>query len=144
MPSQSAKSSAAANSAAEKSARSRKPLTARESSKPAAKRRHTRDTLASAKERFDTFGVSRNQAVGALAATAVGIGVGLFITWLRQRDADQPSQVAFAHDEMLDRDNFDQTRSAGPAAMRDGDQDWDPVDQASDESFPASDPPSTY
>lgn len=33
-------------------------------------------------------------------------------------------------------------RSAGPEAMRDGDHlDWDRVDQAVDESFPASDPP---
>jgi hypothetical protein len=32
-------------------------------------------------------------------------------------------------------------RSAGPDAMRDPPEDWDKVDQASDESFPASDPP---
>ena len=34
-------------------------------------------------------------------------------------------------------------RSAGPEAMRDEPvRDWDEVDQAADESFPASDPPS--
>jgi hypothetical protein len=32
-------------------------------------------------------------------------------------------------------------RSAGPEAMRDPPRDWDEADQASDESFPASDPP---
>ena len=32
-------------------------------------------------------------------------------------------------------------RSAGPEAMRDPPKDWELVDQASDESFPASDPP---
>lgn len=32
-------------------------------------------------------------------------------------------------------------RSAGPEAMRDPPRDWDQADQASDESFPASDPP---
>jgi len=32
-------------------------------------------------------------------------------------------------------------RSAGPEAMRDPPPDWENVDQASDESFPASDPP---
>jgi hypothetical protein len=32
-------------------------------------------------------------------------------------------------------------RSAGPAAMRDPPADWERTDQASDESFPASDPP---
>lgn len=32
-------------------------------------------------------------------------------------------------------------RSAGPEGMRDGPRRWDETDQASDESFPASDPP---
>lgn len=32
-------------------------------------------------------------------------------------------------------------RPAGPSAMRDPPKDWGKVDEASDESFPASDPP---
>jgi hypothetical protein len=32
-------------------------------------------------------------------------------------------------------------RAAGPAAMRDKPRSWEPEDQASDESFPASDTP---
>ena len=37
----------------------------------------------------------------------------------------------------------DHVRSAGPEGMRDEPvRDWDEVDQAADESFPASDPPS--
>ncbi|HXJ02326.1 MAG TPA: hypothetical protein VNH44_13975 [Micropepsaceae bacterium] len=37
----------------------------------------------------------------------------------------------------------EQVRSAGPDAMRDEPlREWDEVDQAADESFPASDPPS--
>jgi hypothetical protein len=32
-------------------------------------------------------------------------------------------------------------RDAGPAAMQNPPKSWDEVDEASDESFPASDPP---
>lgn len=35
-------------------------------------------------------------------------------------------------------------RNAGPQGMRSDPPQWDKIDQASDESFPASDPPSTY
>ena len=36
-------------------------------------------------------------------------------------------------------------RDAGPEAMRDGQsRNWSSVDEASDQSFPASDPPSNY
>ena len=41
--------------------------------------------------------------------------------------------------------NFAKVRDAGPAAMKDGNKgEWSKVDQASDESFPASDPPANY
>ncbi len=35
-------------------------------------------------------------------------------------------------------------RPAGPEAMRNPPPKWDKVDQESDESFPASDPPANY
>ena len=40
--------------------------------------------------------------------------------------------------------NFAQVRDAGPQAMADSTPGWSKVDQRSDESFPASDPPATY
>ena len=50
--------------------------------------------------------------------------------------------AAFADDE-TDYENFDQTRHAGTTGMRDHPgEEWDEVDDISDASFPASDPPS--
>lgn len=55
--------------------------------------------------------------------------------------APESPSAAFANRE-TDPENFDQTRTAGPAGMRDAPrQDWDRIDEAADESFPASDPP---
>lgn len=54
------------------------------------------------------------------------------------------SQAAFAAGQ-ADPENFAQVRDAGPGAMRDpANRPWSKVDQQSDESFPASDPPGTY
>lgn len=53
------------------------------------------------------------------------------------------SPAAFAGDQKSGA-NFSKVRDAGPGAMADSPQTWSKVDQRSDESFPASDPPSTY
>lgn len=69
----------------------------------------------------------------------------LFWFTRRQRPGAPKSErhaAAFA-DKETEPEGFDQTRSAGPDAMRDETRrEWDRVDQAADESFPASDPPS--
>ncbi len=74
-----------------------------------------------------------------LAATGL-IGYGLYC-WLTDRPT--PRRAAFAPGEANVR-GFSQVRNAGPAAMASGSAQWDRVDQASDESFPASDAPATY
>jgi hypothetical protein len=53
------------------------------------------------------------------------------------------SPVAFANGEHTG-DNFAQVRSAGTEGMRSNPKAWDKTDHALDESFPASDPASTY
>ncbi|RJF86177.1 hypothetical protein D3876_17550 [Sphingomonas cavernae] len=75
-------------------------------------------------------------------------GIGLLAGWLfvRRRNADaQPLDghaAAFSPGE-TEPEAHAQVRNAGPAAMRDGaSRAWHEVDEASDESFPASDPPS--
>ncbi len=69
---------------------------------------------------------------------AAGYGLYKYIS------GEQRTHAAFARDERTG-DNFAQFRNAGPAATAGGKgEDWDATDESSDQSFPASDPPSTY
>lgn len=52
--------------------------------------------------------------------------------------------AAFRAGEPAPRGEGSAVRSAGPEAMRDPARNWDAVDEASDESFPASDPSAKY
>lgn len=75
-------------------------------------------------------------AIGALAAFAAA--------WAFDRSRSAGQAAAFdPRDRRLARDDKHRPiRSAGPEAMRDRTNlKWDKVDEASDESFPASDPP---
>jgi hypothetical protein len=84
--------------------------------------------------------------VASVLGAVVAVGAGLYATrnqWLPKADEwKNDFSAAFASDE-TDQENFDQTRPAGAEFMRDnpGD-DWGDVDDMSDASFPASDPPS--
>ncbi|MGL5836994.1 MAG: hypothetical protein ACRCY3_00670 [Sphingorhabdus sp.] len=88
------------------------------------------------------------QSRSSLPVLLLGAGIGVMLvmairSFFSSSDADAHA-AAFARGE-TDRENFDQTRSAGPEAMRSHEErNWDKVDQALDESFPASDPPATY
>ena len=88
--------------------------------------------------------MSRKGAVIATigAAAAAGITYLAARLWRRGGDSELSGRPALAgtgaHGAVGDSGA---ARSAGPDAMRDPPEDWDEVDQAADESFPASDPP---
>jgi hypothetical protein len=81
-------------------------------------------------------------AVGLLAGLA---GAGLLV-WkrLKHRDIHAQHPAAAFEGEGAHPKSPVHTRDAGPENIRDeSGEDWDALDQASDESFPSSDPPST-
>ncbi|WP_409643842.1 hypothetical protein [Sphingorhabdus sp.] len=85
-------------------------------------------------------------AVMSVVGVGVAVGAGLYATrhqWMPKAGAWKDDfSAAFADDE-TDYENFDQTRHAGAESMRDDQpDDWNDVDDMSDASFPASDPPS--
>ena len=80
--------------------------------------------------------------IAAGAAAIVGLGAALFVRRRRRLD-DEVDAPATARGKTAPGP-VGQTgggRSAGPDAMRDPPRQWGKVDQAGDESFPASDPP---
>lgn len=68
-------------------------------------------------------------------ATAAAYGLYHYVT----RDQKVRQRAAFADGEASG--GSVEVRNAGPEAMRSDPPQWDKVDEASDESFPASDPP---
>ena len=80
---------------------------------------------------------------GAGAALAAGLGY-LATTFWRSRFGERGAEGhaalsgSGAHGAV---GTSGAARSAGPDAMRDPPEEWSKVDEASDESFPASDPP---
>ena len=80
-------------------------------------------------------------AIAAGGAAAVGLAAALFSRrWWRRGDPEAP-----AHSDRPTTPGpagqSGAARPAGPEAMRDPPEQWEKVDEASDESFPASDPP---
>lgn len=81
--------------------------------------------------------------LAAGGAAIVAAGAAFFGSrWWRNRDQDAPAaalQRGKTPPGPLGQSGS--ARSAGPEAMRDPPKKWDAVDQSSDESYPASDPP---
>jgi hypothetical protein len=61
---------------------------------------------------------------------------------LRAHDAPAPIALRDAENAGEADRHYGQIRPAGPDCMRDPPPTWDKVDEASDQSFPCSDPPS--
>jgi hypothetical protein len=65
--------------------------------------------------------------------------------WFIALFGKKPKRVAFSMREAKATQYAKRpVRAAGPEAMRDPPKKWDEVDEASDQSFPASDPPARY
>lgn len=80
--------------------------------------------------------------MGLLQMAALGaVGYVVYRTLKHQQSSQTPA--AFAPGEAAGS-NFAQVRSAGVEGMRSDPKGWDKIDEAADESFPASDPPATY
>jgi hypothetical protein len=76
--------------------------------------------------------------IGAACAAAAGY----FLSKRLTGDDDDPYAPALKHGGAHGAvGNSGNVRPAGPGAMRDPPNEWTKVDEASDESFPASDPP---
>lgn len=72
------------------------------------------------------------------------LGAASFVGYRLWQEFGEKKHAAFAPGQGS-AGNASPVRDAGPHAMRDGARrEWSKVDQASDESFPASDPPATY
>jgi hypothetical protein len=86
--------------------------------------------------------VDRKQAILTGIGAACAAGLGYLATRLLRRDGERGGRPAISgtggHGAV---GHSGAARSAGPEAMRDPPEQWGKVDQSSDESFPASDPP---
>lgn len=85
----------------------------------------------------------KTSIIAATGAAVVGLGAALFARRWWRGDTDERPAPATARGKTAPGPvgHSGAARSAGPDAMRDPPAEWERTDQASDESFPASDPP---
>jgi hypothetical protein len=78
--------------------------------------------------------------MGLLQVAAAGAAGYVLYRFIKHEKALQ-DPVAFAPGEAGHGTAAQQVRNAGPESMRSDPPHWDHIDEASDESYPASDPP---
>lgn len=85
----------------------------------------------------------KTSIIAATGAAVVGLGAALFARRWWRADPEERPAPATARGKTAPGPvgQSGAARSAGPDAMRDPPAEWERTDQASDESFPASDPP---
>jgi hypothetical protein len=84
---------------------------------------------------------------GAAGITLWPVVTGFLRQTERRRPPDLTTSAAIHHSDpaaALVAGTCGAVREAGPQSMRDDDGQWDLIDEASDQSFPASDPPARY
>lgn len=86
--------------------------------------------------------MERNRTTAILATLgAAAAGYGLVALFRRMSAVGhRPAAAVSAREDHVSSSDVNATRTAGPDAMRDPPKSWDRVDEAVDESFPASDP----
>lgn len=86
---------------------------------------------------------TRNHSILAGVGAAVAAAGAALFAWRRSAEPGEQKAAATSRGKTAPGPvgKSGAARSAGPEAMRDPPSQWDKEDQASDESFPASDPP---
>ena len=81
-----------------------------------------------------------NAILAMMGAAAAGYGLVALLRRLTGGTSHRPAAAVSAREDHVSSSDVNATRTAGPGAMRDPPKTWDRVDEAVDESFPASDP----
>ncbi len=81
-----------------------------------------------------------NAILAMMGAAAAGYGLVALFRRLGAASNHRPGAAVSAREDHVSSNDVNATRAAGPGAMRDPPKSWDRVDEAVDESFPASDP----
>ena len=79
--------------------------------------------------------------IGAACAAGIGYFISKRLTSRGSGEDDLPAPALSGSGGHGAVGNSGSVRPAGPSAMRDPPKEWSKVDEASDQSFPASDPP---